>query len=76
MILRPFFYTALPHRFPALPALTNLDISGNRLTGGLEVNIGKLLVEAMNILTEIEEQSFYQTNFWQTGCLEVNFIKT
>ena len=26
-------------RFPALPALTNLDISGNRLTGGLEVNI-------------------------------------
>ena len=25
------------HRFPVLPALTNLDISGNRLTGGLEV---------------------------------------
>ena len=25
-------------RFPVLPALTSLDISGNRLTGGLEVN--------------------------------------
>ena len=31
-------FSPLNARFPVLPALTSLDISGNRLTGGLEVN--------------------------------------
>ena len=31
-------FSPLNPRFPVLPALTSLDISGNRLTGGLEVN--------------------------------------
>jgi len=46
------------HRFPALPALTNLDISGNRLTGGLEAlegcpNLRTLCIED-NLIEEVE----------------------
>jgi hypothetical protein len=46
------------HRFPALPALTNLDISGNSLTGGLEAlegcpNLRTLSIEN-NLIEEVE----------------------
>lgn len=44
------------HRFPVLPALTSLDISGNRLTGGLEALEGCPNLRTLNIEDNLIEE--------------------